>query len=133
MDIKDRQPEPNVYEIPKGFDSKIVIWGTFALKTLFIFAGIVFLGFVISDKLALEQGMQGVVIGFHALIGLLIVSPRPSHPDRATYEILLHLIATNDKTKYHSIDYNAYVTDEVLDETFEMVNINNTTNEREVA
>ena len=42
------------------------------------------------------------------VIGIVLLTPRISHPDRPTYQILIHIILERDNNKYSSIDINQY-------------------------
>ncbi|MCG1169222.1 hypothetical protein K4S71_09760 [Staphylococcus epidermidis] len=100
--------KPNVYDVPKGYDSRILIKGFIALKSLLLWLVIVFIGSQISNYLHLEGMLQILTIVFHMFIGIVLLTPRISHPDRPTYQILGHILLEKDNNQYSSIDINKY-------------------------
>ncbi|MBE5674662.1 hypothetical protein HU219_12430 [Staphylococcus sp. SS35] len=102
------EENPNVYYVPKGYDSKIIIKGFIALKTLLLWLGFVAIGYQVSKYFNLDGIMQIITIIFHMVIGVLLLTPRISHPDRPTYQILIHILLERDNNKYSSIDINKY-------------------------
>ncbi|WP_049404189.1 hypothetical protein [Staphylococcus epidermidis] len=102
------EEKPNVYHVPKGYDSKIVVKGLVAFKTLLLWLGFVALGYQVSKYFNLDGIMKLITIIFHMVIGIVLLTPRISHPDRPTYQILIHIILERDNNKYSSIDINPY-------------------------
>lgn len=41
-------------------------------------------------------------------MGIILLTTRPSHPDRPTYKVIGHILIGKDDNKYSSIDINQY-------------------------
>ena len=99
---------PNQYTVTKGVDSTINFKGFLSILSIIWFAGIVFIGFIITDQLQLTGLLQLIIILGHVVLALLLVSTRVSHPDRRTIYVIMHLLFKEDTHKYQSIDINKY-------------------------
>ncbi|EAE5893669.1 DUF4133 domain-containing protein [Staphylococcus epidermidis] len=99
---------PNQYTVTKGVDSTINFKGILSIQSIMWFAGIVFIGFIITDQLQITGLLQLIIILGHVVLALLLVSTRVSHPDRRTIYVIMHLLFKEDTHKYQSIDINKY-------------------------
>lgn len=102
---------PNQYTVTKGVDSTINFKGILSVQTIALFAGIVFIGFIVTDQLQITGLPQIIVLILHAFLAILLVSTRPSHPDRRTIYVIMHILFKEDTHKYQSIDTNKYRAD----------------------
>lgn len=102
------EEQPNVYEVPKGYDSKILIKGIIAIKTLLLWIAIVIVGVQVTEHLMINGLLKIITIVFHMIMGVVLLTPRISHPDRPTYKVLFYILLERDKNRYSSIDINKY-------------------------
>ncbi|MDT0942885.1 hypothetical protein RNS40_09780 [Staphylococcus pseudintermedius] len=100
--------ERNTYEITKGFDSRILIKGMITLKSLLLWCAIVAIGLQITKIFGIEGYLKSIIIVFHGVMGIILLTTRPSHPDRPTYKVIGHILIGKDDNKYSSIDINQY-------------------------
>ncbi|MEZ7611384.1 MULTISPECIES: DUF4133 domain-containing protein [Bacillati] len=99
---------PNQYTVTKGVDSTINFKGILSVQTIALFAGIVFIGFIVTDQLNITGLPQIIVLLLHVVLAILLVSTRPSHPDRRTIYVIMHILFREDTHHYQSIDINKY-------------------------
>jgi len=99
--------EQNTYEITKGFDTRIRLWGKIAIRSILIWFAFIYVGHLTATFLVLNDRLWMLSIIFHAVIGFLLITSRPSHPDTPTYKVILSILG-KDNNKYKSLDYNKY-------------------------
>ncbi|POA06073.1 DUF4133 domain-containing protein [Staphylococcus caprae] len=105
------EERPNQYTVTKGVDSTINFKGILSIQSIMWFIGIIFIGFIVTDQLQITGLPQIIVLILHAFLAVLLTSTRPSHPDRRTIYVIMHILFKEDTHKYQSIDINKYRSD----------------------